>query len=228
MAEPVYLTKGELRDKLLIRLGYGGLGAAAGAFVPMADDLLEEAQEMLYELLKDEKQFREWTFSTGSGQRWYDIPSTCNIDHIDYVAVLDGEEWRCLHRGIDLAHDSVYDDIEEEPYRYDIRYNDSTGKTQIELWPKPGGVYSMKIEGQFEPTAFVADGDRASFDSRLILQYAVAYGKAHLNRPDAQNAMDAWTLRLKALRNNQHGTERYQRRNPNRPERQMRPKPRVV
>ena len=76
MAAPSYLTKGELRDKLLIRLGYGGLGAAAGMFVPMADDLLEEAQEQLFQVFTDEKGVRDFEFTTGLNQRWYDIPDT--------------------------------------------------------------------------------------------------------------------------------------------------------
>ena len=49
--KPVYKTKGDLRSKLLIRLGFGGLGASAGNYVPMADELLEEANEEIFEAL---------------------------------------------------------------------------------------------------------------------------------------------------------------------------------
>lgn len=216
MGAPVYLTKGELRSKLLIRLGFGGLGAAAGNFVPMTDDLLEEAQDQLFELLPDEKRFREWGMNTVVGQRWYDIPAECDIDNITSVAVFwQNQVWRELDRGIDISHDSDFNDFDDDPYRYDIRYNPTTGKTQIELWPKPDAVYQWKIEGRLQIGTFVADTDRASFDSRLILLYAIAMGKAHLKRPDAQIAMDAWNLRLKQLQGNQHGTKRYLRRNPN-------------
>ena len=361
MAAPLYLTKGELRGKLLTRLGYGGLGAAAGMFVPMADDLLEEAQEQLYEIFTDEKGIREWEITTGVNQRWYDIPDTCDIDHIEGMWVQqNGDYWHPLTRGISPAHDSDYDDIDDYPYRYDIRANpfplssqlqtngdfsitdvsvqggtgfrwdaslwEITGgqlrpttttlafaastvpitpglsydieytvlgaaltaihlggndidvdgvpistaigthrhrvtaisnaafivigsapatsvsiddvsirqvtseeaRTQIEVWPKPDDNYLMKIEGPMIVGPFVQDSDRASFDSRLILLYAIAFGKAHLGKQDAKSAMDAWTTRLNRIKANQHGTRRYVRQNPNRPEINVRSRPKVV
>lgn len=232
MAAPLYLTKGELRDKLLTRLGYGGLGAAAGMFVPMTDDLLEEAQEQLFQIFTDEHGVREWELSTGVNQRWYDIPLTCDIDQINYIAAKESsstsDDWIPLIRGIDLAHDSVYEDTEDRPYRYDVRHNPIASKVQIEVWPKPDQIYPMKIEGKMTLLPFVADGDRASFDSRLVLLYAVAFGKAHLNKPDAKSAMDAWTTRLTRIKANQHGTRRYVRRNPRKPEYEVRTRPKVV
>lgn len=361
MGAPLYLTKGELRAKLLTRLGYGGLGAAAGMFVPIADDLLEEAQEQLFQIFTDEKGVREWEIPTGVNQRWYDIPLTCDVDRIMGMwAQQNGDYWHPLIRGIGPAHDSDYDDIDDYPYRYDIRVNgdvlsgekqvngglstadatefggsngftwgsfsseisggklqslaaaaphvvisttpvavgaayeieytisgravlavalggavtDDAGsplgvnvgthkhtvtatslpslsfvfdaapgigvddvsikevlgssKTQIEIWPKPDDVYLMKIEGPMVVAPFVADGDRASFDSRLILLYAVAFGKAHLNKPDAKSAMDAWTTRLNRIKANQHGTRKYVRKNPGTPEIEIRSRPKVV
>lgn len=364
MPAPLYLTKGELRAKLLTRMGYGGLGAGAGMFVPIADDLLEEAQEQLFQIFTDEKGVREWEIPTGVSQRWYDIPLTCDIDRImGMYAQQNGDYWHPLIRGIGPEHDSDYEDTEDYPYRYDIRANEpeiglynqvqngdfsivdhtlggiqgwtwglssfyiggdhlvcgnpaaagipassdtdavigstydiqytiisgdvnlvtfggvsvadnglalstdvgthsytvtaattgglaftqnpsgvglrvdnaiveATGarsiRTQIEVWPKPDDVYLMKIEGPMVLGPFVADADRASFDSRLILLYAVAYGKAHLNRPDAKSAMDAWTLRLNNIKANQHGTREYVRRNPSRPEIEIRSRPKVI
>lgn len=351
MAAPLYLTKGELRAKLLTRLGYGGIGAAAGKFVPMADELLEEAQAILFQIFTDEKGVREWEFNTGIKQRWYDIPDTCDIDRIlGIYAQQNGDFWRPLKRGIDASHDSDYDDIEDCPYRYDIRarqfnagkdvivngdFSSATGwfwlstdwqvsggkatclsagtissivllqagvqyevtytietspcffvsvggsltdiygttlpvsvgthtvqvvaasstyaiqvyanaagpqldnisikptlsdsvKTQIEFWPKPDAVYPVKIEGPMVVSPFVADGDRASFDTHLILLYAVAYGKAHLNKPDAKASMDAWTAFLSKHKGNQHGTRKYVRRNHNTPERVVQARPKVV
>ncbi len=162
-------------------------------------------------------------------QRWYDIPDTCDIDHIEGMwAQQNGDYWRPLDRDITPAHDSDYDDIYDYPYRYDIRYNASVGKTQIEIWPKPDDIYPMKLEGMMVVGPFVQDGDRASFDSRLILLYAIAFGKAHLGKQDAKSAMDAWTTRLTRIKANQHGTRRYVRKNPTRPERGVRSRPKVV
>jgi len=198
-------------------------------FVPITDDLLEEAQDQLFQVFTDEKGTRVWDIDTGVNQRWYDIPDTCDIDRIDGMyAQQSGDSWHPLTRGINYGHDSDYDDIEDYPYRYDIRYNSATSKTQIEIWPKPGEIYAMRIEGSMEVGDFVKDADRASFDSRLILLYAIAYGKAHLGRQDAKSAMDAWTLRLNKIKANQHGTREYVRRNPSRPETEIQSRPKVI
>ncbi len=231
MAAPVYLTKGELRDKLLLRLGFGGLGAGAGAFVPYADDLLEEAQETIFLLLPDDKRVREWPSNTGVNQRWYDIPATCDIDLITgiYIREDSTSSWKELGRGIDYTFDGHYDDTNNHPLLYDIRYNDATARTQIEMWPKPDSVvYEWKIEGKMDLDKFVADGDRASIDSRVILLYAIAYGKAHLNKSDKKEAMEAWVARKGLLKAHQHGTKRYIRQNPSKREIDVISKPKVT
>jgi hypothetical protein len=87
MAAPIYKTKGELRSELLIALGYGGLGAAAGAFVPRADYLLEQAQENLYRHMPDQKRIRHWDLNTGINQQFYDFPLDCDPDRISELSV---------------------------------------------------------------------------------------------------------------------------------------------
>jgi hypothetical protein len=116
-------------------------------------------------------------------------------------------------------------DTESYPSRYDLKYNTVTSRAQIEIWPKPDAVYPISIEGQLQVSAFVADGDKSSMDYRLILLYAIAFGKAHLGRKDAKSAMDAWTTRLHQIVGNQHGTRRYIR---GQHEAVPEPKPRVV
>lgn len=229
MAAPVYLTKGELRSKLLIRLGYGGLGSAAGAFVPMADDLLEAAQEEIFELLPTKDRMRTWDFTTGAGQRWYDIPSDCDYTKITDFNALDGTEWRPVLEGIGPQHDSVYADTIDTPRRYDIRYNAATTQAQIEIWPYQEGGDTFRIEGLMTPNVFTADGHRAVVDSRLLLLHAIAYGKAHLKRHDAADAMKAWERRKGLMKAAQHGLAEYVRENPSRrDDRMVRAKPRVV
>jgi hypothetical protein len=228
MGAPTYLTKGELRAKLLIRLGYGGLGAGAGLFVPVADDLLEEAQEQLFVVFRDQKRIRTWDDTLGVSQRWIDIPATCDVEKITGVYAWVNEMWLPLTPGIDYSDDTVYDDTVSHPQKYDIRYNPTTSKTQFEIWPKSDQSYTIRVEGQMQMAAFVADGDRASFDHRLILLYAIAYGKAHLGKADAKSAMDAWTIRLRTLKADQHGLTRYIRQNPRNPETPTPAQPRVV
>ena len=233
MGAPVYRTRGDIKSRVLARLGFGGLGAAAGPFLPYLDDILDEAQEVIFRLLPDEKKFREWTFTTGANQRWYDIPADCDIDRIRKVSAYYNQSWIEMARGIEIEHDAWRDQINYFPTRYDIRYNPDTGRTQIEIWPVPqsGTSYTFKIEGHMQLAPFVKDEDRASIDDRLIIQYAVAYGKAHLGRPDAEDAMAALNARLGQLKAEQHGERVYLRENPGRVRRaarEVQPFPKVV
>lgn len=228
MGAPVYLTKGELRSKLLIRLGYGGLGAAAGAFVPTADDFLEEGQELIFELLPDAARVRVWDMTTSINQRWYDIPTDCDHDEIQCVSRSENGTWIPMTKGIGLSEDSSFSDVPGEPEKYDIKYNATTGRAQIEIWPNPDAAYAWRIEGGMTPNNFVADGDRAVVDSRLILLYAIAYGKAHLGKRDAEAAMNAWTTRFRAMKAKQHRGQVYVRRNPGHPQVEVRRKPQVI
>lgn len=348
---PVYKTKGELRSSLLNKLGYGGLGAAAANFIPIADELLEEAQEQMFLLMPDDKIIKEWEWTTGANQRWYDFPVDCDVDRICEVAAFFEQTWLPMKKGIDSYHDSIFNYINYYPQRYDIRLrevtsalsnnlqangdmagNDTsavgtqgwtwvasgwetssgvatqqtysslffsdlalcgvpvvgqqysviytvggapltsvsfagetndidgaplpiavgthtaaveassastglyfqgsasgvhttldnvsyykvqtiTNKEQLEVWPVDDtSTYTVKLEGFIKLNAFVADGDRATIDDRLILLYAEAHGKAHLNRPDAQLKMASLGKRLSMLRGQQHEGKRYIRR----------------
>jgi hypothetical protein len=209
MSAPVYQTKGELRSDLLISLGYGGLGASAGMFVPMADLLLTQAQKQIFPLLSDAKRTRVWDFNIGSAQRWADIPDTCDIDKISGIYAWVNSRWIPLVKGIDYNDDSFFSSTTSHPRRYDFQYNSAASKTQIEIWPEPDDVYAVRVEGRMQLGAFVADGDRASIDDSLILLHATAYGKAHLNKPDAKASMDAWNMRLRILKAEQHGQNVY-------------------
>lgn len=208
--EPVYMTKGELRSRLLKRLGYGGLGASAGNMVPYADDLLDEAQEQMYEALPNRLRVRDFDFTLSAGQLRKDVPHNCDVDRIQHVRVKYAGYWVPVDEGITYAHDSVVDTT-SYPKRYEINYNpeNGVGKHQIEFWPEPDADYPIRVVSEIKLGPFVEDGHFCSIDYRLLLLYAVAHGKAHLGRRDASQAMDALTYRLFKLRGNQHQGKRY-------------------
>jgi hypothetical protein len=203
------MTKGELRSKVLARSGYGGLGAAAAGFVPWVDDMIEEAYQTVFELLPDDKQIKKWPWNTGVNQRWYDVPDDLDIDHVNYLAVYFQDTWLPLSRGIDMYHDSTYEEHEDFPLRWDLRFNPDADKTQIEMWPKIDGIYPIELEGQIRLNDLTNDNARLLYDDRLVLQYAMAMAKAHLNRPDAALAMNAFERRVKRIRGNFHVGKRY-------------------
>ncbi len=206
--KPVYKTKGELRSKLLIRLGYGGLGAAAGNYVSMADDLLENAQEEIFEILPNRYRVRDFDKTLGIGQQWLSIPDGCEADEIHEIRVYYAGYWHPLVEGINYAHDSVADTT-SYPQRYEISYNPTTEKAQIEFWPDTDAEYQIRINAEMALTAFEADADLCCVDYRLLLLHAIAYGKSHLNKPDKDDAMRAWMTRRKKLVGNQHKGKRY-------------------
>lgn len=222
--QPTYKTRGQLLDILLDRLGFGGLGAAAGSFAPYAGDLLVEAQEQMFEALPNRLRRRYFEITTGVGQVWYDIPSGCDADRIEKFEVQVNGYWLPVRYGITSAHDDVVD-YQDYPVRYQLEYNPVAAKTQIRVSPEPDVAYLVRIYSEIVPGDFVADGDLCSIDYRLILLYAIAHGKAHLGRSDAQQAMDALNFRLRELKSNQHQGKRYIR---GHVERDPMPKPKVV
>ncbi len=209
MPIPVYKTKGDIRSKLLIRLGYGGLGAAAGPFVPKADEFLDTAQDEIYEMIKDQGRTSYWDLTIGVAQQWEDVPSNMDPQGVTSVSVWYQDDWLPMIKGIGIAEDSIYDDIPGEPLRWDYKYNQATGKAQIEIWPKTDAIYTVRLESELVPADFVADGDYCSVDFMLLLLHATAYGKADLNKPDAGIAMAAWDRRKNQIKARQHNAKRY-------------------
>ena len=208
MPAPTYKTRGDLRDTLLDRLGFGGLGAAAGNFVPMANDLLTEGQEQMMELIDNRHRRGYFEITTAVGQEWYDIPNTLDTEKVESFEVQINGYWYPVKYGITKEHDNVKD-TRNYPYRYQLEYNPVTAKTQYRISPEPDAIYTMRVLSELVPGDFTADGHYCSIDYRLILLYAIAYGKSHLGRADKQDAMDALNFRIKKLKSNQHQGKRY-------------------
>lgn len=222
--QPTYKTKGQLLDILLDRCGYGGIGAAAGNFVPYANDLLVEAQEQMFERLRNDLRKQDFFITLNSGQVRADIPTNCNVDEIECVEVLVDGYWIPVEYGIETWHDNIAS-VTSHPARYEINYNPDLLKSQFEFTPTPGKEYSIRVKSELTIGPFAADSDYCSIDYRLVLLYAIAYAKSHLGRADKQEAVDALNFRLRELRANQHGAKRYIRGRKNRP---AQPKPVVV
>jgi len=70
------------------------------------------------------------------------------------------------------------------PERYDSRYID--GEWSLEVWPIPDQSYRLFIDHNRVLTRFTQGGDKPSAPARLVLEYAVAMGKAHYGKADAE------------------------------------------
>lgn len=70
------------------------------------------------------------------------------------------------------------------PERYDSRFVD--GEWSLEVWPVPDQPYRLLIDHNRVLTRFTQPTDKPSAPARLVLEYAVAMGKAHYGKSDAQ------------------------------------------
>lgn len=186
----MYKTLGELRSDLSRRLGFGAQGSS-GINSSLLDGFLQNAQAQIWasfdwrHLIKyDEK-------STGVGQTLYDWATDCDPNRITDVAIYDGSRWVTLKEGITWANRS--DSQQFLPCRYE-RF------AQMEIWPSPDAIYTLRRYYVGSPGRFTQDNDRASIDDHLIFLHAVTNAKIHYKQSDGQayaNQLNAMLEKLK-------------------------------
>lgn len=120
------------------------------------------------------------TVTVQAGQRYYSLPDDLHIDRISKIEIFHDEAYCPLHAGIDPQHYTAYNSDRGErqwpPQRWQI-----TEDEQLEIWPIPDANGddttldgTLRITGIKNLNPFVADGDRATLDDRLIVLYAAA------------------------------------------------------
>jgi hypothetical protein len=157
-------------------------------------DSLEQTINRVYETLYYDFDWphlrRVFTRTTlSAGQRYYNMPSGCDVERIERMVT-----WRDglavdLERGIDLEHYGIYDpedDERAEPVlRWDIRYTGSA--TQLEFWPMPStSTQEFQIQGFEQHDRLVADADICRLDDNLIVLFSAAELALAQDSKDAQ------------------------------------------
>ena len=97
-----------------------------------------------------------------------------------------------MHEGI--SWDNRSDDQQFQPSRYE-RF------AQMEIWPAPDAIYTIRRYYIASPGRFTQDNDRASIDDQLIFLHAVTNAKIHYKQSDGQayaNQLNAMLEKLKA------------------------------
>lgn len=143
MSLPLHRTKDHLRDELRALLGFGSQTATT-IQNKLLGSWLERAQTFIYnEYRPQELRVVDESLSTATNTILYDWP-----DQIDYremifegvYAKIDGTNWLPLAHGVSWLDDSVTESgITSFPQAFD------TGP-QLEIWPKPDGIYPLRIE----------------------------------------------------------------------------------
>lgn len=217
MALPAKRSLGALRDIVQARLGFGAMGAATGLNITLIDSWLYSAQYYLYWQYEfpELRQIYDWT--TAAGQTLYDFPDVMEPRMILDMRVSYNGVWVPMKEGIDYEHDTVVD-TRFYPRRFD-RF------AQLELWPQPDGIYTVRCDHYKRLGAFAVDVDKATVDDELILMLATSMGKAHYRQPDADFYQKTLNDTLRKLRKKSKGNKRFFR---NGVEMEAMPKPVVV
>ena len=209
MALPTARNLGSLRKELKDRLGFGAIGASAGANNSLLDSMLRSAQELLYwEYTPRSTIETDSTVISQDGQNSYTWPDDVHIDRIISIVVEDTSEsapnrWP-LVEGIEWTEDN-YNTPKDKPRRYEVR-------ASLEIWPQPdGNNYTFHIEHIKRLANFLLDGDFATVDADVILMLALGNAKSHYRHPDAGVYNQQMLRMLGRLKKSEHGNKRYVR-----------------
>jgi len=191
---------GTLRSKLRARLGFSGVGAAAGVQQENLNVILQQAQRLLYEA-HDWARLREYSEKTvGVNQHLIDYPVNANPDRIRAISVLRSGVWSPpLEKGIRPS-----DYTNQDQLQYPVKWEPYA---QIELFPKSDAVYTLRIFYIRNLDRFTNDDDNSTIDSDLIFTVALGDAKAHYRHPDAKVFMDRADSLLMKLKGQSWGRD---------------------
>jgi hypothetical protein len=209
MALPTARNLGSLRKELKDRLGFGAIGASAGANNALIDSFLRTAQELLYwEYTPRSIIETNSTVISQDGQNSYTWPDDVNIDKIIQIVVEDtsisAPNRYPLYEGIEWTEDN-YNTPKDKPSRYEVR-------AMLEVWPQPDNAdYIFHIEYVKRLGNFTLDGDFVTLDADLVLLLALSNAKAHYRHPDSSIYVSQVTRLLGKLKGAGLGKKRFVR-----------------
>lgn len=190
---PTAQTFASMMKTLRVRCGINETIGAA----PALEDILAEANEYVFRKL-DTGMPMISTLTLAANQAEYEFVSDDSVPiargSVQALWIEQGDSQRVpLPQGISHAHraDQALRDI---PQRWDTRFVDST--FVLEVWPTPDQTYLLHIDHNRVLTRFSQPTDKPSAPARLVLGYAIAMGKAHYGRPDANTVGQSFKTML--------------------------------
>lgn len=197
-------TLGELRSTLALRLGFGATGSA-GINAGLLDSFLQNAQYQLFAQFEWRHLIKYDEKTTGVDQALYDWAVDCDPSRIREIAINDGSRWVPMHEGISFAMRS--NDSQATPMRYE-RY------AQMEVWPVPDAVYTIRRYYTATPARFTEDNDRASIDDALVFLHALANAKLHYKQADGEGYGSQLQTMMEKLKGQSRGQSVHSRSTP--------------
>lgn len=195
-------TLGELVTQLRLKAKLDANPALSRNLEPRMQQDLRMEQERLYDAF-------DWPFLKitadkimAAGQRYYDVPTTMNLERIISVDVKWGGRWIPVQRGISVDEYNQYDsdlDIRLDPVmKWDVKDTGAGG--QIEAWPVPltDGL-PLRFTGIRKLKPLVATADIADLDDQMIVAFVAAQMLATKNDADAQLLLQSARARQETL-----------------------------
>jgi hypothetical protein len=186
-----------------------GLHATLGN-APALNDILTEANDYVYAQLDDGLPMTSIiTLAANVSEYPWDSNEAEPIARgsVQTVWIEQGDSERVpLPQGINHAM-RADQSLRDIPQRYDSRYVD--GIFTLEVWPIPDQTYRIFIDHNRVLTRFTQATDKPSCPSRLVLGYAIALGKAHYGKGDADTAGQSFKTMLYKAKVAQKENRRY-------------------
>lgn len=167
---------------------------------PALADILTEAHEYVYEQLDDGLPITD-TITLSPNVATYpwsaDVASVpIARGSVQGVWIAQGSTERLpLLQGITHAQ-RAYADMRSIPERYDSKFVGDPAVFTLEVWPTPDQAYTLYVDHNRVLTRFSDPTDVPSAPYRLVLGYAIAMGKAHYGKADADTAGQAFKTML--------------------------------
>lgn len=196
-------------SELRTRLGFVSTGSAAQSNASIMTSFLQEAHDYVYEEIKPASERAKAVIEIKKDVHVYDwnndqLGQVIEPGYVQKIWVRRTPSDRYeLRQGITEYDRQLDPGLRQWPEKYDHLYG------QIELWPIPDQAYEMVIEYLTGKPRFVQPTDRPGVPDRLVLQYAIALGKAHYRHPDAATVAGSFQTMLRNEKVKQHENRRY-------------------
>lgn len=114
-----------------------------------------------------------------AGQQVYDYQTGFDPDSVEQAVVWTGASNYPIKRRIQLADYSFLDPASDQrsdpPLEWDVKFNPSTGQSQLEFWPIPASAaYSAQFTGTYNPPKLVNNTDVCLLDDELVIGFSAA------------------------------------------------------
>ena len=177
---------------------------------PALNSILTEAHEYVYAQLDDGIP-TESTLTIVVGVPNYEFESNDGDPiargSVQEVWIRQGDTSRVpLSQGI--THGMRADaDLRSQPTHYGTRMVD--GELTFEVWPTPDKRYTLYIKHNRIITRFSEPTDKPCVPEHLVLGYAIAMGKSHYGKADADVAGQSFKTMLSSARAEQKENKRF-------------------